>query len=301
MGVRVFITTPIQRWDHRHQFTSTTTMRCLKTNTRSLLYTSTTILRNNSHITHQGRTRRRILINDRMVQEDSPVSWSWWSTGNASSLTSNTLTFRIQTLSLLVDATILDAMSHRQRLTACARRSLPPQPPCSLGAVVHQRAPESHPSLLFKNPHLLVDEEHPLDPRGYPPPPPGANMNSSVHSPSTNRLPQGSPHIVLRYPIAVVRNLPPINMMRPLSPGPDDHTEMKRAKQPTLHSPESRQVDNSSPAILTMLPPHPQPIGAGLVGHAPVGPDRASARSSCILLDHCEDEKGHTVTKFKSS
>ncbi|CAL1697020.1 unnamed protein product [Somion occarium] len=186
--------------------------------------------------------------------------------------------------------------------TGSSTRSTQPSPTNSIHAPPSRELDENYDEGVAET-LMHLHSYQPSDPRGYPPPPPGANLNGSVHSPSTNRLPQGSPHIVSRYPAAVVRNSPPINAKRPLSPGPDDHTEMKRAKvgsvnrrnasppggrptptpsrrpspipfrqQPTSHSPESRQVDNSSPAIPTMLPPHPRPIGAGLAGHAPVGP-----------------------------
>lgn len=160
----------------------------------------------------------------------------------------------------------------------------------------------------------------PLDPHRYPPPPSGANMNGSIHSPSMNWLPQDSPHIVLRYPTTVVRNLPLINAKCPLSPDSDDHTEMKHVKvgsvnchnasssggwptlipsrwpspipfyqQPTSHSPESHQVDNSSSTILTMLPPHLQLLGAGLTGHTSVGPDMPLPSLNTSLPSSMED------------
>ncbi|KAH8101455.1 TPR-like protein [Cristinia sonorae] len=133
---------------------------------------------------------------------------------------------------------------------------------------------------------------------------------------SSSQVPQ---HSTGRYPAMMSRTSPPMGTKRPLSPGPHDqqHVEMKRSRvgsvhrrasspsasgphppssrpspipfrqQPTSHSPETRQppMDNGrsyppSPALPTMLPPHPRPIGAGLSGHGPLPSMHARSSSS---------------------
>jgi hypothetical protein len=102
-----------------------------------------------------------------------------------------------------------------------------------------------------------------------------------------------SPHSMSKHP-GVGRPSPPVPAKRPLSPGPEEPTDVKRTRvgsihrrntspggtgsrpspipfrqQPTSHSPEMRQdVPNarsypSSPSLPTVLPPHPRPVGNG--------------------------------------
>ncbi|KAJ3489389.1 hypothetical protein NLI96_g2166 [Meripilus lineatus] len=134
----------------------------------------------------------------------------------------------------------------------------------------------------------------------YPPPPPPGYSRSPPNN--GGRMSATSPHSMAKHPAMMMgRGSPSLSSKRPLSPGPDDHPEHKRSRvgsinrrvsppdvvrgtptpstrpspipfrqQPTSHSPETRQnVDNSyppSPALPTMLPPHPRPIGAGMSG-----------------------------------
>lgn len=146
---------------------------------------------------------------------------------------------------------------------------------------------------------------------GFAPGRNGAGPAHSPPVGSVGRTPsasQMSPHSMAKHPAMMARTSPPMGTKRPLSPGPPEHpVEMKRSRvgsinrrasspsgghtpssrpspipfrqQPTSHSPESRQppMDNGrsfppSPALPTMLPPHPRPIGAGLSGHGPLPP-----------------------------
>lgn len=152
----------------------------------------------------------------------------------------------------------------------------------------------------------LLGLSRPSDSRAYPPPPPPGYSRSPPNN--GGRMTATSPHSMIKHPAMMGRNSPSLNAKRPLSPGPEDHPESKRSRvgslnrrvsppdavratptpptrpspvpfrqQPTSHSPETRQgVDNSyppSPALPTMLPPHPRPIGAGMSGmpHLPMG------------------------------
>ncbi|KAK7688149.1 hypothetical protein QCA50_008519 [Cerrena zonata] len=181
-----------------------------------------------------------------------------------------------------------------------SQRSLQPSPTNSVHGAPVRKLDEDYDGDAAET--LVNLHSYPQDPRGYPLPPPSGPMRS----PPTTRLPAGSPHTLAKYPMVMGRPQTPGVGKRPLSPGPDEHTESsKRAKmamgqrrgpspppgsrptpthsqrpspipfrqQPTSHSPESRQIDNSSyppsPPIPTNLPPHPRPTG--LAGHA-IGP-----------------------------
>ncbi|TFK47952.1 TPR-like protein [Heliocybe sulcata] len=132
------------------------------------------------------------------------------------------------------------------------------------------------------------------------------SANGSNHSPHVSALgrPGASPRVPLSHRGSISSQasppMPSNGMKRPLSPGPDEMSEMKRSRmevikrrgsspsagrrtpgpstrpspipfrqQPSSHSPESRQpLDGHafppSPTLPAVLPPHPRPIGAGL-------------------------------------
>lgn len=144
---------------------------------------------------------------------------------------------------------------------------------------------------------LDLASSRPSESRGYPQAPSGYRR-----SPPNNggRMAATSPHSMAKHPAMMGRGSPSLSTKRPLSPGPEDHPESKRTRvgsinrrvsppdavrgtptpstrpspipfrQQPNHSPETRQgVDSSyppSPALPTMLPPHPRPIGAGMSG-----------------------------------
>ena len=140
----------------------------------------------------------------------------------------------------------------------------------------------------------------PNDPRSF-----GAPAQPLRSPPDSRGPPQMSPHSMGKHPAMMNRVSPPSTVKRPLSPGPEDPViEAKRSRvgsmsrrmsspsapattstrpspipfrqQPTSHSPEMRTGAEHapsyppSPALPTMLPPHPRPIGAmgaTLAGH----------------------------------
>ncbi|KIL71092.1 hypothetical protein M378DRAFT_156044 [Amanita muscaria Koide BX008] len=139
-----------------------------------------------------------------------------------------------------------------------------------------------------------------------------AGPQEQIHSPtasSGSRHSDPSPRSMLshRNSVSSTRShtsppVQPVNLKRPLSPGPDDASETKRTRmdmmkqrrgspptgrrtpipstrpsppvplrtQPMSHSPEARQGHEPyppSPKLSVVLPPHPRPIGTGLSSH----------------------------------
>ncbi|KAL4254529.1 hypothetical protein ABKN59_003203 [Abortiporus biennis] len=174
-----------------------------------------------------------------------------------------------------------------------ASRSVQPSPTNSVHLPPARALDEDYDEGVAETLMDLASSRGPTDPRGYPGAPP---LSGYARSPPNNggRITATSPHSMAKHPAMMARGSPTTSSKRPLSPGPEDHPELKRSRvgsmsgrrvsppepaatsstrpspipfrqQPTSHSPETRQaVDSSyppSPSLPTTLPVHPRPVG----------------------------------------